>query len=122
LQPATIRVTSELPVGAGLGSSASYCVALTAALLAFAGELDLPQQTEAREDDCGKSKTIWLDVNEKKLDLVNRWAFEGERIMHGRPSGIENTVSTYGKILGHYYDLHFSNASRGRRIDIKVIL
>ena len=87
----TVRVTSELPVGAGLGSSAAYCVALSAALLAYSGEIDLPQET-------GAGKKVWLDVNEKKVDLVNRWAFEGERILHGRPSGIDNTVSSFGKI------------------------
>jgi mevalonate kinase len=87
-----VRVTSELPVGAGLGSSAAYCVALSAALLAYTGEVDLPQEN-------GADREVWLDVNEKKVDLVNRWAFEGERIIHGRPSGIDNTVSSFGKSL-----------------------
>lgn len=78
-------------MGAGLGSSAAYCVALSAALLAYCGEIDLPQEKDA-------GRKAWVDVNEKKVDLVNRWAFEGERIIHGRPSGIDNTVSSFGKI------------------------
>lgn len=77
-------------MGAGLGSSAAYCVALSAALLAYSQEIDLPRPS-AR-------KKVWLDVVEKEVDLVNKWAFEGERIIHGRPSGIDNTVSSFGKI------------------------
>ncbi|KAG0603496.1 hypothetical protein M758_10G098000 [Ceratodon purpureus] len=92
LQPVTVRVTSELPVGAGLGSSAAYCVALSAGLLAYCGEIDLPQEN-------GADRKTWIDVNEKKIDLVNRWAFEGERIIHGRPSGIDNTVSSFGYVV-----------------------
>lgn len=78
-------VTSELPLGSGLGSSASFCVALAAALLAFtdAVSVDLNQQG-------------WQSFEEKQLGLVNKWAFEGEKIIHGKPSGIDNTVSAYG--------------------------
>lgn len=78
-------VTSELPLGSGLGSSAALCVSLSAALLALSDfvSLDLSHQG-------------WLMFGESELELVNKWAFEGEKIIHGRPSGIDNTVSTYG--------------------------
>ncbi|KAG2409215.1 Mevalonate kinase [Vigna angularis] len=33
----------------------------------------------------------------KDLEFVNKWGFEGEKIIHGKPSGIGNTVSAYGK-------------------------
>ncbi|KAG4122570.1 hypothetical protein ERO13_D11G274300v2 [Gossypium hirsutum] len=72
-KPGTVIATSELPLGAALGSSAAYCVALSAALPAFSDSM--------------------------KLD-VNKWAFEEEKIIHGRPFGVDNSVSTFGIMTG----------------------
>ncbi|XP_012375089.1 mevalonate kinase isoform X3 [Dasypus novemcinctus] len=33
------------------------------------------------------------------LELINRWAFQGERVIHGNPSGVDNAVSTWGGAL-----------------------
>lgn len=70
-------VRSNLPVGAGLGSSASYSVCLATALLQLNGHL------------------VGLKSAEKK-ELINLWAFQAEKVIHGNPSGIDNTVSTLG--------------------------
>ncbi|KAG0265841.1 hypothetical protein BG011_003992 [Mortierella polycephala] len=72
-------VKSNLPVGAGLGSSASYSVCVATALLKLNGHLSTPG----------------LDVAAQR-DLVNQWAFQAEKVIHGNPSGIDNTVSTLG--------------------------
>ncbi|XP_042054089.1 mevalonate kinase-like isoform X3 [Salvia splendens] len=87
-KPAKVAVTSELPLGSGLGSSAALCVALSAALLSLSdsSKLDFSHQG-------------WQTFGESELDLVNKWAFEGEKMIHGRPSGIDNTVSTFGNIV-----------------------
>lgn len=78
-------MTSELPLGSGLGSSASFSVALSAALLALSDSVKLDFSHQG-----------WQMFEDSELDLVNKWAFEGEKILHGKPSGIDNTVSTYG--------------------------
>ncbi|KAL1549614.1 mevalonate kinase [Salvia divinorum] len=87
-KPAKVVVTSELPLGSGLGSSAALCVALSAALLSLSDSLKL---------DFGHQG--WQTFGDSELDLVNKWAFEGEKMIHGRPSGIDNTVSTFGNMI-----------------------
>lgn len=74
------RVTSELPTAAGLGSSASFCVALSAAALSFFGAI--------ADDD-----SRWSDADRA---TINKLAFEGEKMVHGNPSGIDNTIVTFG--------------------------
>ncbi|XP_078435405.1 mevalonate kinase isoform X3 [Wolffia australiana] len=88
LKAGRVVVSSDLPLGGGLGSSASFCVSLCGALLRFSGALE-PQNQH----------NIWLRFGDKDLELVNKWAFEGERIIHGKPSGIDNTVSTFGNVI-----------------------
>ncbi|KAJ1902479.1 Mevalonate kinase [Coemansia sp. IMI 209127] len=74
----TVCVRSLLPVGSGLGSSAALNVTLATALLRLRG-------------------CIGPDVvNPEDKQLVNEWAFRGEQVAHGTPSGIDNSVSTYG--------------------------
>jgi len=92
VKPSTVVVTSELPLGSGLGSSAAFCVALASALLAYTDSVSLDLSHKG-----------WLSFTEKDLELVNKWAFEGEKIIHGKPSGIDNTVSAYGMPQPFFY-------------------
>ncbi|KAK6911528.1 GHMP kinase, C-terminal domain, partial [Dillenia turbinata] len=87
-KPSTVVITSELPLGSGLGSSAAICVALSAAFLALSNSVNLDPSHQG-----------WLSFSQSELELVNKWAFEGEKIIHGKPSGIDNTVSTYGNMI-----------------------
>ncbi|XP_074062217.1 mevalonate kinase [Macrotis lagotis] len=84
-----IVVWSELPTGAGLGSSAAYSVCLAAALLALCEEIT----SHLKE---GATSARWT---EEELNLINRWAFLGEKVIHGNPSGVDNSVSTWGGAL-----------------------
>ncbi|XP_053444182.1 mevalonate kinase isoform X2 [Nycticebus coucang] len=84
-----IMVWSELPTGAGLGSSAAYSVCLAAALLTACEEIRNPLKD-------GDHVSRWT---EQDLELINKWALQGERVIHGNPSGVDNAISTWGGAL-----------------------
>jgi mevalonate kinase len=70
--PLDISITSTIPVASGLGSGAAVSVALIRALAAHAA---------------------YPLINDQVNDLV----YEIEKLHHGTPSGIDNTVITYNK-------------------------
>ena len=37
-----------------------------------------------------------LGIHDADLNLINGWAFEGEKLMHGTPSGVDNAIVVYG--------------------------
>ena len=37
-----------------------------------------------------------LGLHDADLNLINGWAFEGEKLMHGTPSGVDNAIVVYG--------------------------
>lgn len=85
LQPFRLNVTSELPVGGGAGSSASFCVSLAACFVLIASF----RAESAKE----------FYLNDEKKELISHWAFLGERITHGNPSGLDNSVCTFGSLI-----------------------
>lgn len=91
-----VIVSSCLPIGAGLGSSASIAVCLAAALLQLEGNLTLTDTGTAKScrDATGSDQEFHFTPTD--LDLVNRWAFMVEKIFHGNPSGVDNCTCTYG--------------------------
>ncbi|KAL9044986.1 MAG: hypothetical protein Q9214_001916 [Letrouitia sp. 1 TL-2023] len=78
---------SAIPIGAGLGSSASISVCLSSAILLQIRTLAGPHPDQPREEA------------ELQIERINRWAFVGEMCLHGNPSGVDNTVSTGGKAV-----------------------
>ena len=94
-----LTIYSDIPISAGLGASAAIAVATMRALSAFLGH---PLEKET----------------------LNRLAFETERLIHGNPSGIDNTVIVYeqpilfrkGELIEFVYpskNLHFLIADSG---------
>ena len=67
-----INISSTIPVAAGLGSGAAVSVAMVRALSSFFS-------------------------NPLSNDEINSLVFEIEKLHHGTPSGIDNTVITYNK-------------------------
>ncbi|KAI8630170.1 hypothetical protein F5Y19DRAFT_464058 [Xylariaceae sp. FL1651] len=78
---------STIPIGAGLGSSASIAVCLSAALLLQIRTLSGPHPDQPSEEA------------RLQIERINRWAFVAEMAIHGNPSGVDNTVSTQGKAV-----------------------
>lgn len=76
---AKVKLTSTIPIASGLGSSSATSVALTRVISTFLGR---PFPDEA----------------------VNQVAFETEKIHHGHPSGIDNTVTTFARPIYYVKD------------------
>lgn len=80
-------IDSSIFISSGMGSSAAVAVSLAHSLLRFCG----------------------IDPSK---ELVSKIAFEAEKIIHKRPSGIDNTLATYGGMI--YY-----RAGEFKRIDFE---
>ncbi|KAH6649161.1 mevalonate kinase [Truncatella angustata] len=78
---------STIPIGAGLGSSASIAVCQSAALLLQLRTLSGPHPDQPPEEA------------RLQVERINRWAFVAEMCIHGNPSGVDNTVATQGKAV-----------------------
>lgn len=85
--PCIYTLRSTIPIGAGLGSSASVCVCMATALLLQARALSGPHRDQQSEEAS------------EQLERINRWAFVGEVLIHGNPSGVDNTVATNGRAV-----------------------
>jgi len=70
--PLDIHITSTIPVASGLGSGASVSVALVRAIAA----------------------TLGKKITDEQVNLI---AYEAEKVHHGTPSGLDNTVITYAR-------------------------
>ena len=103
-----VYVESELPHSAGMGWSASYCVALARAAAKAAGR----------------------ELSNREAAEI---AFEGEKVFHGNPSGIDNTMAAFGgamlfkkkcqpKPLAIKNRLHFVIANSGKKKPTKDLV
>ncbi|MET1101879.1 MAG: mevalonate kinase [Pyrodictiaceae archaeon] len=72
--PARLIIDSEIPMGSGMGSSASVSVAATAAYLGLASLRPSPS-------------------------ILERIALYGERLIHGKPSGVDVAIAVHGGVL-----------------------
>lgn len=96
LPPAcTIRITSNIPMAAGMGSGAAVSVATIRALSAFLGKL-LPDE---------RISTLTYGI---------------EKIYHGTPSGIDNTVVTYGLPVGFVRQIKSDNSASASHLALEA--
>lgn len=80
-----------LPIGAGLGSSAAFSVALAGALLQLRQKL-LGSVCAEQPPLSTEGVVPPIEV----LKVINGWAYAAEVVIHGSPSGLDNTTSCYG--------------------------
>jgi mevalonate kinase len=103
--PMQLTIDTDLPIGAGLGSSASFAVTAAAGLLAlldmWACKAGGPKRARAGTAcaTCAEALRGQRQQCSAQLDLINDWAYQVERILHGTPSGIDNATITYGGYL-----------------------
>ncbi|WWC85766.1 cystathionine beta-lyase [Kwoniella dendrophila CBS 6074] len=79
----TFTATANLPISAGLGSSAAYSTCVASSLLIAHSHIEKPAQNQSR-------------LSESDTNIVDGWAFLAEKVLHGTPSGIDNAVSVRG--------------------------
>ncbi|CAH2176178.1 GHMP kinase C-terminal domain-containing protein [Caenorhabditis elegans] len=107
---ATVRF--KLPSCVGLGSSGAYCVCIATSLLQTAGLIPPPSIVA---DEQGN-----LTWEEDHLDIIRKWATAAESLIHGRASGLDAAVCTFGGVAsfkpGHRIE-HLKNLP-----DLRVIL
>jgi len=87
-----IKITSTIPVASGLGSGAAVSVALIRALSLALSEIEGTSIVHPLSDE-----------------QVNHFAYEIEKIHHGTPSGIDNSVITYARPVYFIKNLPASN-------------
>jgi len=90
-----LKISSRIPVASGLGSGAAVSVAIIRALSTFLGH---PL------------------ANEK----ISRLAFEVEKLHHGTPSGIDNTVVTFEKPVYFVKDQTVQTFEVGRAFQLVI--
>ncbi|XP_020297986.1 mevalonate kinase [Pseudomyrmex gracilis] len=83
VKPFRLHLFTQLTINSGLGSSASFAVCLAACFLRWSR----------------LQKNIIIGFEKNDLENISKYALSCEKIMHGEPSGIDNSVCTYGSII-----------------------
>ncbi|KAF8340619.1 pyridoxal phosphate-dependent transferase [Cantharellus anzutake] len=125
----TFAARSALPIGAGLGSSAAYSVCVATSLLLLYNRISLPTpQSQSLNTTASSPATSErsLEIGSSNLpqaftDEVNRWAFVSEKVLHGNPSGVDNSVATYGGALAFTRDIDPLGEIRTREAGMEKI-
>uniref|UniRef100_A0A915E6V1 Mevalonate kinase n=1 Tax=Ditylenchus dipsaci TaxID=166011 RepID=A0A915E6V1_9BILA len=88
-----VTVRFKLPACVGLGSSGAFCVCIATALLQTAGLIPPPS---IPSDDDGQF--TWEEVH---LEMIRKWSAAAESLIHGRASGLDAAVCTYGGVASY---------------------
>lgn len=106
-----------LPIGAGLGSSAAFSVAASAAVHGMYKVLSAIPPIDS---------SVQIKMDSDTLRAIDAWAFSGEVLMHGNPSGLDNTTSSFGGLVSFTKDpisgtINFSSLSAPPKMRILLV-
>ena len=93
-KPFEYSITSEIPVGRGMGSSAALCVAGSAAMLEY-----FTGQKIAKE-------------------VINSVAYQAEKYFHKNPSGVDVSAACYGGLI--YFRKEFEFLKQISSLNFKI--
>lgn len=105
-----VKIDSDMSIGAGVGSSASYGVCLAGGFYAYS------QILNKKFDD-----NFSFNSSPAVLERISQWAFDSEVIMHEKPSGIDNTICTYGQLIRFVRGQTPELINMNGRIDILLV-
>ena len=89
-----IEIKSDIPIGVGLGSSAAFSTSLVTLLYKYGIYLQNKNDT-----NIVKLRENIDNICENDYKIINKISYEIEKIYHGKPSGIDNTTTLYGKYI-----------------------
>ncbi|XP_055641923.1 uncharacterized protein LOC129778828 [Toxorhynchites rutilus septentrionalis] len=109
-----LTIKSVMSIGAGLGSSAGYGVCFSAA--AFVISKIIKNELNATNAD-----KFYLQDDAMVLEKICAWAYDSEIVMHERPSGIDNTICTYGNPIKFKRGEPFESLNLRQQIHILIV-
>jgi mevalonate kinase len=93
---------STLPIGAGLGSSASFSACAATGSLLIHRRISIPPLPRPTDPShVHVSHQGRRTISPSTATEINGWAFMAEKILHGNPSGVDNSVAVFGGALAY---------------------
>lgn len=111
----TLDFKSSITMGSGLGSSASFAVCVAGAFYVYALLQNQPDFLEKYHTTATEEEKGYMN------NIISAWAFCSERIMHGTPSGLDNSICTFGNVVKFYKGAQLINIHLKSPINILLV-